>query len=825
MAGVLNSFDLNRFISSTGGITSATVYFYYTNSTILAPIYTDITLTSASANPYTIPAGSLVPTVFLDPSVTYRRRVVFADGTIYESDPIDVGTEGLRLLLASTGTSKGAAAVGYSNTAAGAVARTVQAKLQNIVTPEDFDAVGDGTTDDYTAFVKAAAAALAAKVPLVLSDKTYVIAQDTLALPSITWQNNGAVLKFTKDMIPVAAGGFVVGRIYRIATAGTTDFTLIGAANNTVGTTFTATGAGSGNGTAYYLIPALSVSTGFIADAISVSIPSGISRQYGIIATGDDITIGQITINAVTQQAQFAASTDYAVKLTSGARFNVGRIVVTNYDRAVVIDTTTDSTVGGCDVTSYVRGVWETTNTNLYLGKSDTRTRSPNAANVAGNNGLLSSYGTNNTIENFCSEDAGEEGIRLGAGPHKNFTLAYPRVKRAQANGIKVLGTNNTLPLSTEYQQNVVIVNPIVEDCGTGVSGDDVCGIMISRTVGCQVLNPIIRTSQLLATAGTFITGNRYQIVSPGTTDFTLVGAANSLAGTLFTATGPGTGTGTVQGISCVNGILVFASSDVNITDPIVKDFQTDGIVYTNSLGASNAASANTTVAGSVYQIASVGTTSFTTIGASANTVGTVFTANGVGTGTGTVYLLTVGDCSAINTSGGMVSNGGSRGFRATATYGGTIRNSSIKNTKLFGNVQGAAIINGSTVNYTSSFVNCYISAELLSNSTKSMTCNSAAWQMDFTGNEAIGSAPVAFADIAGGLSSRWSNGTNFYVLKGSTVSAGSFTVGRTYQILTVGSTDYTTIGAPANTVGLVFTATGVGAGTGTATLMTWTAL
>jgi hypothetical protein len=48
----------------------------------------------------------------------------------------------------------------------------------------------------------------------------------------------------------VTAGSFVVGKKYRIASAGTTDFTLIGAANSSVGTEFTATGVGTGTGTA-----------------------------------------------------------------------------------------------------------------------------------------------------------------------------------------------------------------------------------------------------------------------------------------------------------------------------------------------------------------------------------------------------------------------------------------------------------------------------------------------------------------------------------------------------------------------------------------------
>lgn len=49
----------------------------------------------------------------------------------------------------------------------------------------------------------------------------------------------------------VSAASFVVGRSYTIKVVGTTDFTLIGAASNRVGTIFTATAAGVGSGTAY----------------------------------------------------------------------------------------------------------------------------------------------------------------------------------------------------------------------------------------------------------------------------------------------------------------------------------------------------------------------------------------------------------------------------------------------------------------------------------------------------------------------------------------------------------------------------------------------
>lgn len=48
----------------------------------------------------------------------------------------------------------------------------------------------------------------------------------------------------------IEAGNFFIGQRYIIEQVGTTDFTLIGATNNNIGTVFTATGAGSGTGLA-----------------------------------------------------------------------------------------------------------------------------------------------------------------------------------------------------------------------------------------------------------------------------------------------------------------------------------------------------------------------------------------------------------------------------------------------------------------------------------------------------------------------------------------------------------------------------------------------
>lgn len=50
-------------------------------------------------------------------------------------------------------------------------------------------------------------------------------------------------------------------------------------------------------------------------------------------------------------------------------------------------------------------------------------------------------------------------------------------------------------------------------------------------------------------------------------------------------------------------------------------------------------------------------------------------------------------------------------------------------------------------------------------------------------------------------------------------VSAGNFSIGIYYTIVTIGTTDFTLIGASSNTIGVVFKASGIGTGTGTATI------
>lgn len=66
----------------------------------------------------------------------------------------------------------------------------------------------------------------------------------------VSEEKNFKVLDYPAQILKTTAGDFVTGTAYKILFVGTTDFTAIGASSNNVGVEFTATGPGSGTGTA-----------------------------------------------------------------------------------------------------------------------------------------------------------------------------------------------------------------------------------------------------------------------------------------------------------------------------------------------------------------------------------------------------------------------------------------------------------------------------------------------------------------------------------------------------------------------------------------------
>jgi hypothetical protein len=84
----------------------------------------------------------------------------------------------------------------------------------------------------------------------VAVDDPYITVGGSTPLQSDDSKDRGVRFRWHDGGADTVAGAFVTGHVYIITSTGTTDFTLIGAVDSNPGTVFTATGAGSGTGTA-----------------------------------------------------------------------------------------------------------------------------------------------------------------------------------------------------------------------------------------------------------------------------------------------------------------------------------------------------------------------------------------------------------------------------------------------------------------------------------------------------------------------------------------------------------------------------------------------
>lgn len=101
---------------------------------------------------------------------------------IVSGKPTTIAGYGITDLAASGGS----ALVGYIHAGTGAVARTVQAKLRESVSPKDYGAVGDGATNDLTAVSNALAYAFANGLPVDGGNSVYAISGSLTVTSQIT---------------------------------------------------------------------------------------------------------------------------------------------------------------------------------------------------------------------------------------------------------------------------------------------------------------------------------------------------------------------------------------------------------------------------------------------------------------------------------------------------------------------------------------------------------------------------------------------------------------------------------------------------------------
>lgn len=162
-------------------------------------------------------------------------------------------------------------------------------------------------------------------------------------------------------------------------------------------------------------------------------------------------------------------------------------------------------------------------------------------------NGLLVNKGTNsvagNTAVGVGALDAANSGNGLNTAMGFNALTFNTTGYYNTAYGYQALYSNTTGAGNTAIGLNILYFN-------TTGANNTACGFgaLMNNTTGANNtasgVNALYSSGKTV-TAGTFITGVSYTIISAGTTDFVALGAANNNVGTAFVSNGVGSGTGT----------------------------------------------------------------------------------------------------------------------------------------------------------------------------------------------------------------------------------------------------------------------------------------
>lgn len=172
------------------------IYTYLAGTTTPATTYTTISGGTPNSNPIELDSSGRVGNeIWLTNNVGYKFVIKTSNGDIIET--IDnVGGAVSSFQLSS---SSGSSLIGFIQNGVGAIARTVQSKLRDFVTPFDFGAVGDGLTDDSVAIQACVNDGRA----IYFLNSTYLCnSAITLSTSSnINWFGNQATIKYSGSQL------------------------------------------------------------------------------------------------------------------------------------------------------------------------------------------------------------------------------------------------------------------------------------------------------------------------------------------------------------------------------------------------------------------------------------------------------------------------------------------------------------------------------------------------------------------------------------------------------------------------------------------------
>ena len=458
------------------------------------------------------------------------------------------------------------------------------------------------------------------------------------------------------------------------------------------------------------------------------------------------------------------------------------------------------------------------------------------------------------------------------------------------------LGTitvSDTVNLISTFDQNTPTVATFDEDSPNIVLYDQELNYLTlaspQTTAELEINYPIVFSSPTL---GGLNAGQIYYVTEIlNSTDFVISTTIGGAATVVTTDSGSMTGVVnglTVANIVGINNAITQPSTNVICTGTIVSPDNfivcsntTTLIIEQEIVFKTPISTAGSFNPGSVYTIAVVGTTDFTSLGASANEVGIIFTCNSnPQTGNGQAFISNVGGVDTDGTVYFVASIDSGTEFTIKDQYGVTVElttsgdgmvgvmggniairvetginhnlteNALVRLDGILGSVQlnnntyYAKIITdkqiylyGSPYNPTLNAVNdpitfasSYISGgyvwiDQLFTVADTFTKFTTSGTNRITANDATGiiiGTPIYFTAIGAvtgeNILGNIEANTEYYVLSTQPeTSPDNFIVGNEYEITATGDTDWVAVGAPSSSIGITFIAVGSGSGTGTA--------
>lgn len=435
---------------------------------------------------YTTPAGNVAHT---NPIVLDSAGRISSGGEIWITAGDDykfVLTTSADVLLATwdnitgingTGLATNASNVAYDPQGTGAVATTAEIKLREYVSLADYGVPTDGVTDATTSIQNAINATASALQPLYFGkSESYLLTAQITIPDDAEIDLNGSTLILGYNAIGAA---ILCGDDVSIK-------------NGTIQVPVTAT-------------------------------------QERIVTTGARNRISNLLITSVNQQNNRSDNNDAALRIV-GDDCTVSDVRVVNFDNAFQAASADRCSLVNLRCTSYVRGLYVTECDYGTVVGLVTETRSPNATQSPGHNGLLLNETRWTSFSNIQVINAGEHGIRIGGsttnGSHA-LTFSDVLVEKPGQCGFKIRDITNR---TTDVQINGLMVL----DCSFGggsSSNEDALRIEKADHV--------------------VVTGMSSNVRDGGT--------------------------------SAYDGIHIYDSTDVTIVTPRIEDVARDGIHITDS--------------------------------------------------------------------------------------------------------------------------------------------------------------------------------------------------------------------------------------------------